>query len=78
MIDYSMTKFAENKNKFVNFSHIATWDDIFNIFLAIIIFLISFRIMGVLSSSETINQLGNVMHHVSWALCGCSILFLIV
>lgn len=78
MIDYSMTKFAENKNKFVNFSHIATWDDIFNIFLAIIIFLISFRIMRVLSYSETINQLGNVMHHVSWDLCGCCILFLIV
>ena len=78
MIDYSMTKFAENKNKFVNFSHIATWDDIFNIFLSIIIFLISFRIMRVLSYSETINQLGNVLRHVSWDLCGCFILFLIV
>ena len=78
MINYSMEKFETNKNKFVNFSHIASWDEIFNILLAFIIFLTTFRIMRVLSYNERMNQLGYVLAYVSRDLCGCFVIFLLV
>lgn len=78
MINYSMEKFETNKNKFVNFSHIASWDEIFNILLAFIIFLTTFRIMRVLSYNERMNQLGYVLAYVSRDLCGCFVMFSLV
>ena len=78
MIDYAMKKFGENKNKFVNFSHIAYWDELFNIVLATIIFLISLRLMKVLSYNRRVNRMGYIFSHVSRDLCGCLIMFLII
>ena len=78
MINDAMDKFHENKNKFVNFSHIAYWDELFNILLAGVIFITTFRVMRVLSYNERISQLGRVLSHVSTDLSGCFIMFLIV
>ncbi|CAG2212910.1 PKD1L2 [Mytilus edulis] len=78
MINMAMKEWENHKNKFVNFSHIASWDELFNIFLAFIIFLTTFRIMRVLSYNERINQFGKILGHVSRDLCGCFVMFLIV
>ncbi|XP_076075499.1 polycystin-1-like protein 2 [Mytilus galloprovincialis] len=78
MINLAIEKWESNKNKYVNFSHIASWDELFNIFLAFIIFLTTMRIMRVLSYSEKINQFGKVLSHVSRDLCGCFVMFVIV
>ncbi|XP_052068766.1 polycystin-2-like [Mytilus californianus] len=78
MINLAMNKWENDKNKFVNFSHIASWDELFNVFLAFIIFLTTVRIMRVLSYNERINQFGKVLAHVSRDLCGCFVMFLMV
>ncbi|XP_063447743.1 polycystin-2-like protein 2 [Mytilus trossulus] len=78
MINKAMKEWENHKNKFVNFSHIASWDELFNIFLAFIIFLTTFRIMRVLSYNERINQFGQVLAHVSRDLCGCFVMFVMV
>ncbi|CAC5393777.1 unnamed protein product [Mytilus coruscus] len=78
MINAAMDEFEKNKNKFVNFSHIASWDELFNIVLAFTICLTTFRIMRILSYNERINQLGNVLTHVSRDLCGCFVISFLV
>ncbi|CAC5383754.1 unnamed protein product [Mytilus coruscus] len=70
MINLAMDEWENHKNKFVNFSHIASWDELFNVFLAFIIFLTTVRIMRVLSYNERINQFGKILAHVSRDLCG--------
>ncbi|XP_076075490.1 polycystin-1-like protein 2 isoform X1 [Mytilus galloprovincialis] len=78
MINMAMKEWENHKNKFVNFSHIASWDELFNIFLAFIIFLTTIRIMRVLSYNERINQFGKVLANVSRDLCGCFVMFMMV
>ncbi|XP_071131885.1 uncharacterized protein [Mytilus edulis] len=78
MINLAMDEWEKHKNKFVNFSHIASWDELFNVFLAFIIFLTTVRIMRVLSYNERINQFGKILAHVSHDLCGCFVMFLIM
>ncbi|XP_076075372.1 polycystin-1-like protein 2 isoform X3 [Mytilus galloprovincialis] len=78
MINAAMDEFEKNKNKFVNFSHIASWDEIFNVFLAFTICLTTFRVMRILSYNERINQMGNVLSNVSRDLCGCFVISFLV
>ncbi|XP_052068765.1 polycystin-2-like [Mytilus californianus] len=78
MINLTMKEWENHKNKFVNFSHIASWDELFNVLLASIIFLTTVRIMRVLSYNERMNQFGKVLAHVSRDLCGCFVMFLMV
>jgi len=78
MINKAMDKFKENKNMFVNFSHIAIWDEIFNILLATVIFLTTLRLLKILSYSKRMNRLGYIISEVSRDLFGCFIIFLII
>jgi hypothetical protein len=78
MINKAMDKFKENQNMFVNFSHIAVWDEIFNILLATVIFLTTLRLLKILSYSKRMNRLGYVLAEVSRDLFGCVIIFLIL
>ncbi|XP_052068761.1 uncharacterized protein LOC127708011 isoform X2 [Mytilus californianus] len=78
MINLAMEDWENDKNKFVNFRHIASWDELFNVLLAFIIFLTTVRIMRILSYNERINQFGKVLAHVSCDLCGCFVMFLMV
>ncbi|CAG2234855.1 PKD1L2 [Mytilus edulis] len=78
MINAAMDEFEKNKNKFVNFSHIASWDKLFNVFLAFTISLTTFRIMRILSYNDRINQLGTVLSNAGRDLCGCFIMFFLV
>jgi hypothetical protein len=61
----AMDKFKENQNMFVNFSHIAVWDEIFNILLATVIFLTTLRLLKIISYSKRMNRLGYVLAEVS-------------
>lgn len=78
MISYAMNKFKKSKLKFVNFQHIVVWDDLFNTFLAGIVFCITFRIMRVLQFSERINHMGYIFSYVSRDICGCLLMFFFV
>lgn len=78
IMKYTMTKFEEDRNKFVEFGLIAYWDEIFNIFLSCLIFLTTFRIMKILGYSDRINQLGRVLQHATWDLLGCFLVFFVV
>jgi len=78
MINKALGKFDENKHMFVNFSHIALWDEIFNFFLASVIFLTTLKLMKILSYNERINQLWYVLAEVSRELFGFLIIFLII
>ena len=55
---------------FVNFSHIAVWDEIFNILLATVIFLTTLRLLKIISYSKRMNRLGYVLAEVSRDLRG--------
>lgn len=77
-ISLSMDKFQRNKLKFVNFSHIVLWDDLFNIFLACDIFFITLRLMRILNFNNRINHMGYIFSHVSKDVSGCLCMFVVV
>ncbi|XP_071131781.1 polycystin-1-like protein 2 [Mytilus edulis] len=78
MINKSMAAFHKNIYKFVNFGHLATWDEMLNVVIAILIFLTTIRLMRVLNYSTRVTQLATVLSHVAKDLLGCLILFFIV
>lgn len=78
MINSAMEKFETDKNKFVNFSHIAVWDESFNVVIAFLIYFTTFRIMRFLSYNDRINILGRVLLNVGYDLSGCFVMFSIV
>jgi hypothetical protein len=78
MINKSMDKFLKNRYRFVNFNHIATWDDMLNVVIATLIFLTTIRLMRVLNYNTRVTQLASVLSHVAKDLIGCFIMFFIV
>ncbi|CAG2190589.1 PKD2 [Mytilus edulis] len=73
-----MDAFHKNMYKFVNFGHLATWDEMLNVVIAMLIFLTTIRLMRVLNYSTRVTQLATVLSHVAKDLFGCLILFSIV
>jgi hypothetical protein len=77
MINKSMNKFLKNRYRFVNFNHIATWDEMLNVVIATLIFLTTIRLMRVLNYNTRVTQLASVLSHKTGAIKNkSSILFL--
>ncbi|XP_060074870.1 polycystin-2-like protein 2 [Ylistrum balloti] len=74
----TLDAFAKNNYKFVNFSHIAVWDEVLASFISAIVFLCTLRLMQVLSYNNRITQLIAVLNHCSGDLIACAIIFGIV
>lgn len=74
----TIDNFTKNKYKFVNFSHIAVWDEILASFIAFLVFLATFRLMQILNYNQRITQLTAVLNHCSRDLTACFIMFAIV
>jgi len=77
-VQQTISNFHKNKNMFVNFGHVAIWDEVLVSFIGTIVFLVTIRLMRVLSYNHRINQLATVLSHCSKALMGCLIMFIIV
>ncbi|XP_069123705.1 polycystin-2-like [Argopecten irradians] len=74
----TLDAFQKNNYKFVNFSHIAVWDEVLASFISFIVFLCTIRLMQILSYNNRITQLVAVLNHCSQDLIGCALIFGIV
>ncbi|OWF51801.1 Polycystic kidney disease protein 1-like 2 [Mizuhopecten yessoensis] len=74
----TLDAFTKNKYKFVNFSHIAVWDEILAAFISVMVFLCTVRMMQILNYSNRITQLAAVLNHCSKDLFACAVMFGIV
>ena len=75
---YDELAIAVSKRKFINFQHIVIWDNIFNIFLAILIFIITLRVLKILGYNKKFSQVAHVITNASTELCGFAIVFGII
>ncbi|KAL4220971.1 Single-stranded DNA-binding protein 3 [Mactra antiquata] len=53
----TISKFEENKRRFVNFAHIVLWDQIYVTLLGVLIFMATLRIIQTFSASKRINAI---------------------
>lgn len=72
---WTVTKFTEQKLKFVNFGHIALWDEILNAFISFLVFLTTLRILRILNYSHNVTQLAGVLSNAKSNLMGCFFMF---
>lgn len=78
LTNITMSKFSENKNRFVNFSHIAVTDEILSAMIATLVFLSTLRLLRVLSYNKRLIELASVLTHAFKELVGCAVMFGIV
>jgi polycystin 2/polycystin 2L1 len=71
----TITKFTEQKLQFVNFGHIALWDEVLNAFISFLVFLTTLRILRILNYSHNITQLAGVLSNAKNNLMGCFFMF---
>lgn len=75
---WTITKFTDQKLKFVNFGHIALWDEVLNAFLSFLVFLSTIRILRVLNYSRSITHLAGVLSNARRNLLGCFFMFAVI
>ena len=75
---WTITKFNEQKLKFVNFGHIALWDEVLNAFLSFLVFLSTLRVLRVLNYSRNITHLAGVLSNARRNLLGCFFMFALI
>lgn len=75
---WTITKFTDQKLKFVNFGHIALWDEVLNAFLSFLVFLSTIRILRVLNYSRSITHLAGVLSNARRNLLGCFFMFALI
>ncbi|KAK3103729.1 hypothetical protein FSP39_021426, partial [Pinctada imbricata] len=64
--------------RFINFQHIVIWDNVFNILLAVLIFVDTIRILRILGYNKRFSDVANVVSHASSELLGFGFLVSIV
>lgn len=75
---WTITKYTEQKQTFVNFEHIALWDEVLNAFLSFLVFLSTIRILRVLNYSRSITHLAGVLSNARRNLLGCFFMFALI
>ncbi|KAL5018449.1 hypothetical protein ScPMuIL_004171 [Solemya velum] len=74
----TMTKFQENKKKFVTFQHIIVWDFAFSSTLAFLVFFATVRLLKILGYNKRMSGLAAVVRNVAGDLFGFLIVFILM
>ncbi|KAK3089545.1 hypothetical protein FSP39_004480 [Pinctada imbricata] len=62
----------------INFQHIVVWDNVFNIILGILVFIITLRVLRILGYNRRLQEVSSVVSHASTELIGFVIVFGII
>ncbi|KAL3876144.1 hypothetical protein ACJMK2_034016 [Sinanodonta woodiana] len=73
----TIAKFNEDKKKFVNFQHIAMWDQAVVLIIGILIFIATVRFLKILGFSKRVNALVNVFRYAGSDLLSFGVIFMI-
>ena len=76
MTSATIEKFQEDKKQFVNFYHIALWDQLFVLLIGILDFIITIRLLHILGYNKRISAVSNVFSSAASELLWFGIFFL--
>ncbi|KAL5009826.1 hypothetical protein ScPMuIL_012131 [Solemya velum] len=78
LAEQTLSKFREDKKKFLNFYHIIIWDMIYNALLAFVTFFATIRILKILSYNRRITEVATVVSYAGKDLIGIFTVFSLV
>lgn len=67
--------YVDDKDAFINFQHVVTWDTLFNILQSLIVFVSTVRILKILGYNDRMNQLSLVIAGAGKDLLGFGVIF---
>lgn len=76
LANQTLAKFKEDPKAFVNFQHIAYWDNLLIVFIGLLVFLGTTRLLGILGYDKRIGQVFRVFDNCAWDLLWFGIFFL--
>lgn len=76
LANQTLGKFKEDPKAFVNFQHIAYWDNLLIVLIGLLVFLGTTRLLGILGYDKRIGQVFRVFDNCAWDLFWFGIFFL--
>ena len=78
MTHYALEVFREDKKEFVNFYHVAIWDQILVLLIGILVFLATFRLLNILGYNKRIGAVARVFTNAAGDLLWFGLFFLTI